>query len=149
MRLFLSRTVVNRYPEYSVGRYMTPDYVAINPEMTAAEALEHIRKVGRGMETLNVIYILDEKLLPDRRLAASAPHELRGALRLARLHSMGEPHRSCHVWNAGGEHVTVHPWPFGVRPRRKLGSFRSHFSGCYRALHLFSRGARYPPGTLL
>ena len=29
--------------------------------MTAAEALEHIRKVGHGMETLNVIYILDEK----------------------------------------------------------------------------------------
>ncbi|HXN54255.1 MAG TPA: hypothetical protein VN943_20165 [Candidatus Acidoferrum sp.] len=49
------------YPEHSVGRYMTPDYVAIRPEMTAAQVLEHIRKVGRGMETLNVIYILDEK----------------------------------------------------------------------------------------
>ena len=48
------------YPERSVGRYMTPDYVAIRPEMTASQALEHIRKVGRGMETLNVIYILDE-----------------------------------------------------------------------------------------
>jgi magnesium transporter len=32
------------YPEHSVGRYMTPDYVAICPEMTAAGALEHIRK---------------------------------------------------------------------------------------------------------
>src|ERR1700682_1010372 len=49
------------YPEHSVGRYMTPNYVAIRPELTAAGALEHIRKVGRGMETLNVIYILDEK----------------------------------------------------------------------------------------
>src|SRR6202171_2489631 len=55
------------YPEHSVGRYMTPDYVAIRPEMTSAAALEHIRKVGRGMETLNVVYILDEsgKLLED------------------------------------------------------------------------------------
>jgi magnesium transporter len=44
------------YPEHSVGRYMTPDYVAIRPDMTAAEALEHIRTVGHGMETLNVIY---------------------------------------------------------------------------------------------
>jgi magnesium transporter len=60
------------YPERSVGRYMTPDYVAIRPEMTAAHALEHIRKVGHGMETLNVIYILDEngRLLEDVRLGS-------------------------------------------------------------------------------
>src|SRR5450631_3113078 len=35
------------YPEESVGRYMTPHYVAISPEMTAGEALDHIRKVGQ------------------------------------------------------------------------------------------------------
>jgi magnesium transporter len=60
------------YPEHSVGRYMTPDYVAIRADMTAAGALEHIRKVGHGMETLNVIYILDEngKLLEDVRLGS-------------------------------------------------------------------------------
>jgi magnesium transporter len=60
------------YPEHSVGRYMTPDYVAIRPEMTASAALEHIRKVGRGMETLNVVYILDEngRLLEDLRLGS-------------------------------------------------------------------------------
>jgi magnesium transporter len=60
------------YPEESVGRYMTPHYVAISPEMTAGEALEHIRKVGRKSETLNVIYILDStgKLLEDIRLGS-------------------------------------------------------------------------------
>ena len=60
------------YPEHSVGRYMTPNYVAIRPEMTAREALEHIRKVGHGKETLNIIYILDEsgKLLEDVRLGS-------------------------------------------------------------------------------
>jgi len=60
------------YPEHSVGRYMTPDYVAIRPQMTASQALEHIRKVGHGMETLNVIYVLDEKgkLLEDVRLGS-------------------------------------------------------------------------------
>ena len=60
------------YPEHSVGRYMTPNYVAIRPELTAAGSLEHIRKVGRGMETLNVIYILDRdgKLLEDVRLGS-------------------------------------------------------------------------------
>lgn len=60
------------YPERSVGRYMTPDYVAIQPQMTAGQALEHIRKVGHGKETLNVVYILDDsgKLLEDIRLGS-------------------------------------------------------------------------------
>ncbi len=48
------------YPENSAGRYMTPEYVTVGPEMTAAQALEHIRKTGRGKETLNIVYILDE-----------------------------------------------------------------------------------------
>src|SRR5260221_4374459 len=47
------------YPEETAGRYMTPRYVAIAPDMTAAEALAHIRRVGRDKETLNVVYIVD------------------------------------------------------------------------------------------
>jgi magnesium transporter len=60
------------YPADSVGRYMTPHYVAISPDMTAGEALDHIRKVGQKSETLNVIYILDStgKLLEDIRLGS-------------------------------------------------------------------------------
>src|SRR6202011_895346 len=60
------------YPPESVGRYMTPHYVSISPDMTAGEALEHIRKVGRKSETLNVVYILDAngKLLEDIRLGS-------------------------------------------------------------------------------
>ncbi len=60
------------YPEDSVGRYMTPHYVSVSPEMTAGEALNRIRKVGQKSETLNVIYILDStgKLLEDIRLGS-------------------------------------------------------------------------------
>ena len=60
------------YPPESVGRYMTPHYVSISPDMTAGEALEHIRKVGSNSETLNVVYILDAngKLLEDIRLGS-------------------------------------------------------------------------------
>ncbi len=60
------------YPENSAGRYMTPEYVTVGPEMTAAQALEHIRKTGRGKETLNIVYILDEagKLVEDIRLGS-------------------------------------------------------------------------------
>ncbi|HEY7116834.1 MAG TPA: magnesium transporter [Tepidisphaeraceae bacterium] len=47
------------YPEETAGRYMTPRYVSLRPEMTAAEALEHVRRTGRQMETLGVLYVVD------------------------------------------------------------------------------------------
>jgi len=58
------------YPEDSVGRLMTPDYVRIRPEWTVARALEHIRKTGRDAETVNVVYIVDDqgRLIDDLRL---------------------------------------------------------------------------------
>ncbi len=45
------------YPEDSIGRLMTPDYVAVKPGWTITDALEHIRKFGRDSETLNVVYV--------------------------------------------------------------------------------------------
>ena len=45
------------YPEESIGRLMTPDYVAVKPDWTISDALEHIRKFGRDSETLNVVYV--------------------------------------------------------------------------------------------
>lgn len=47
------------YPEESVGRLMTPDYVAVRPGWTVREALAHIRKIGKMSETINVIYVTD------------------------------------------------------------------------------------------
>ncbi|HJZ92435.1 MAG TPA: magnesium transporter [Gemmataceae bacterium] len=48
------------YPLQSVGRYMTPRYVALRPNMTAAEALDFIRRAGRDQETLSVLYVVDD-----------------------------------------------------------------------------------------
>jgi magnesium transporter len=57
----IKRSLVSlSYPEGTAGRYMTPDFVAIDPEMTAAEALAHIRQHGRKKETLNVVYLVDK-----------------------------------------------------------------------------------------
>src|SRR5699024_1857899 len=55
------------YPKESIGRLMTPEYVALKPGWTVEEAFEHIRKEGENSETLNVVYILDEdeKLIDD------------------------------------------------------------------------------------
>ncbi len=48
------------YPEESVGRLMTPDYVAVRPDWSISRALEHIRSKGKDSETVNVIYVTDE-----------------------------------------------------------------------------------------
>jgi magnesium transporter len=60
------------YPEDSAGRYMTPKYVTIRPGMTASDALEHIRRTGQQAETVNVVYILDDRgtLVEDIRLSS-------------------------------------------------------------------------------
>lgn len=47
------------YPEDSVGRLATTDYVAIRPEWTIAHALAHIRERGRDSETIDVVYVTD------------------------------------------------------------------------------------------
>lgn len=58
------------YPEDSIGRLMTPEYVALKPFFTVREALEHIRIFGRDSETLNVVYVVDERwnLIGDIRI---------------------------------------------------------------------------------
>src|SRR5882762_6811243 len=49
------------YPERSVGRLMTPDYIAVQKDWTVKEVIEHIREVGKDSETIDVIYVVDEK----------------------------------------------------------------------------------------
>ncbi|MFA6597875.1 MAG: magnesium transporter [Ignavibacteriaceae bacterium] len=49
------------YPENSVGRLMTPDYLAIRENWTVQEVLNYIRTHGKDIETLNIIYITNEK----------------------------------------------------------------------------------------
>lgn len=55
------------YPEDSIGRLMTPDYVAIKPHWTVQDVLEHIRKFGHNSETLNTLYVVEKggKLIDD------------------------------------------------------------------------------------
>jgi len=69
------------YPEESIGRLMTPEYVAIKPYFTVQESLEHIRKFGRDSETLNVIYVVDSqwRLIDDIRIKEiilAAPNQI-------------------------------------------------------------------------
>lgn len=58
------------YPEHSVGRMMTLDYVAVHPEWTVREALDYIRENGYDRETLNVVFVVDAsgRLVDDIRV---------------------------------------------------------------------------------
>ncbi|MGC9330010.1 MAG: magnesium transporter, partial [Candidatus Hinthialibacter sp.] len=48
------------YPEDSVGRLMTPEYTAIHQDWTVEQTLQHVRKIGREKETINIIYVVDD-----------------------------------------------------------------------------------------
>jgi magnesium transporter len=48
------------YPEESIGRLMTPDFVAVQQDFTISETLEHIRKFGKDSETIYRVYVTDD-----------------------------------------------------------------------------------------
>jgi magnesium transporter len=58
------------YKENSVGRLMTPDYVAVRTHWTITRVIEHIRWYGKNSETIDVIYVIDDDgiLLDDIRI---------------------------------------------------------------------------------
>ncbi len=58
------------YPEGSVGRLMTPDLVAVDASWTVREVLDYVREHGQDSETINVIYVVDDrgKLVDDIRI---------------------------------------------------------------------------------
>ena len=59
-QLKIARSLLN-YPEDSIGRLMTPEYIAVRKDWSIDQVFEHIRTVGPDKETLNVIYVVDEQ----------------------------------------------------------------------------------------
>ncbi|KRP37202.1 MAG: magnesium transporter [Opitutaceae bacterium BACL24 MAG-120322-bin51] len=69
------------YPEQSVGRLMTPDYLRIRAEWTCEQALAHVRKFGRDSEIFNILYVTDASgklvdIVRMRRLIMTEPSAL-------------------------------------------------------------------------
>ncbi len=58
------------YPEGSVGRLMTPDYVYVYEHNTVEDVFTTIRKFAKKDETIDVIYVINDKgeLLDDIRI---------------------------------------------------------------------------------
>jgi magnesium transporter len=68
------------YPENSVGRFMTPEYISVRPHWTVRQVLDYVRKHGQDKETLNLLYVVDEDgvLIDDvrmRRFLLSDPEQ--------------------------------------------------------------------------
>src|SRR5256884_3910064 len=63
-------TALLGYPEGSVGRLMTPDFIAAREDWTVKEVLDYVREHGQDSETLNIIYVVDDrgKLIDDLRI---------------------------------------------------------------------------------
>ena len=49
---------------------MTPDYIAVQPSYTIQKTLDYIRRYGKNKETLNIVYVVDDKgkLIDDVRI---------------------------------------------------------------------------------
>lgn len=58
------------YPEDSVGRLMTPDYITVKEYWSVVRILDHIRRYGNASETIDVLYVIDNsgKLIDDIRI---------------------------------------------------------------------------------
>jgi len=71
------------FPEHSVGRMMTLDYVAVHPEWSVREALDYIREHGYDRETLNVVFVVDDRgqLVDDIRVRRFLLSPLDGRVR--------------------------------------------------------------------
>jgi magnesium transporter len=63
-------TALLGYPEDSVGRLMTPDFIQVKEDWTVQHVLDYVREYGRDTETLNFVYVVDErgKLIDDVRM---------------------------------------------------------------------------------
>jgi magnesium transporter len=49
------------YPEGSVGRLMSPDYLTIREDWKVREVLDHIRVHGQESDSLDTLYVVDSK----------------------------------------------------------------------------------------
>jgi magnesium transporter len=58
------------YPEESIGRKMTPDYIAVRASWTVQQVLDHIRSRAETAETLTYVYVVDDRgvLVDDIRI---------------------------------------------------------------------------------
>jgi magnesium transporter len=58
------------YAPGTIGRLMTPHYIAVREDWSVPQVMDYVREHGQDSETLNVIYVVDDKgvLIDDIRM---------------------------------------------------------------------------------
>ena len=88
------------YAPGTIGRLMTPHYIAVREDWSVSRVMDFVREHGQDSETLNVLYVVDEKgcLIDDIRMREFlvVPLVLTAALRRAGRAGIGPAlaHRS-------------------------------------------------------
>ena len=63
-----------QYPDHTAGGIMTTEFVRLEPKMTVADALKHIRSVAQEKESIYACYVMDPE--SDRLLGAVSLRDL-------------------------------------------------------------------------
>ena len=63
-----------QYPDHTAGGIMTTEFVRLDPKMTVAEALKHIRSVAQEKESIYACYVMDPE--SDKLLGAISLRDL-------------------------------------------------------------------------
>jgi magnesium transporter len=63
-----------QYPDHTAGGIMTTEFVRLEPKMTVADALKHIRSVAREKESIYACYVMEPET--DRLLGAVSLRDL-------------------------------------------------------------------------
>lgn len=66
------RTLLS-YPPQSAGRLMVESFVRLQPDLSVGAALELLRRIGAGIETINYLYVVDRS---DRLIGVVSLREL-------------------------------------------------------------------------
>jgi magnesium transporter len=63
-------TTLLGYPDRSVGRLMTPNYIATSQRWSVQQVLDYVRLNGQDSETITMVYVIDDKgtLIDDIRI---------------------------------------------------------------------------------
>ncbi len=68
------------YPKSSVGRLMTPDFVAVKENWDIQAVLDHMKRRAKESETINVVYVVDDNwnllgLVELNKIILAEPHD--------------------------------------------------------------------------
>ncbi len=93
------------YPEGSVGRLMTPDFIAVHEDWAVQQVLDYVREYGQDSETLNFVYVvgergklIDDVLTSDDMLDVAEEEATEDIQKFGGMEALDEPYMRISLW---------------------------------------------------